>query len=346
MNKKSLIGMTQTEISSLVAELKLPSFTAKQITKWCYQKRIFDISKMTDLSKTARTALEEQLISGTHSPVKVSESRDGTKKYLFAGPDGKFIESAYIPDQDRATLCVSTQVGCKMGCLFCMTARQGFQGHLSASEILNQIVSIPESDKLTNVVFMGMGEPFDNLESVLQTLTILTSDWGFAWSPKRVTVSTIGVIPGLKRFLAESECHLAVSLHSPFHEERKSLMPIENVYPLPELLKVIHDFDFGNQRRITFEYILFDGINDSDRHIKELCKILHGLHCRINLLHYHQIPGSSLKPSPKERLISFRDELTKKGFIATVRASRGEDIFAACGLLSTRELNKRPSDDE
>jgi len=334
----ALLGMDLADLSALARDLGLPPFTAKQLARWIYKKRILDPERMTDLSLEARARLAGAVVAGDHAAVKVSESRDGTKKYLFKAAAGKFIETAYIPDRDRATLCVSAQVGCKMGCLFCMTGKQGFQGHLSTTEILNQMTSIPEAGTLSNVVFMGMGEPFDNLDNVLKTLGIMTAEWGFAWSPRRITVSTIGILPGLRRFLDESECHLAVSLHSPFHEERKSIMPVENVYPLPDLIAMIRGFDFGRQRRISFEYILFEGLNDSQRHVNEIARILNGMSCRINLIRFHAIPGTALKTATPGRLEWFRDELERKGFTTTIRASRGEDILAACGLLSTREL--------
>lgn len=350
---RALLGMDLADFDALAAEAGLPPFAAKQLAKWVYSKRILDPAAMTDLPKKGRERLAEIVTSGAHAPIKSTESRDGTKKYLFAAEFGRaahsprYIEAAYIPDigregrEDRATLCVSSQVGCKMGCLFCSTGRMGFHGQLSAAEIINQIVSIPESESLTNVVYMGMGEPFDNLDNVLKSLRVLVSPWGFAWSPRRVTVSTVGVLPGLRRFLDESECHLAVSLHSPFHDERRSLMPVETAYELPELIAMIRGFDFGRQRRISFEYILFDGLNDTPRHIAELARLLNGVNCRFNLIAFHAIPDSPLKPASRARLEWFRDELGRKGFTATIRASRGEDILAACGLLSTRELSKR-----
>ncbi|HUX38032.1 MAG TPA: 23S rRNA (adenine(2503)-C(2))-methyltransferase RlmN [Rectinemataceae bacterium] len=344
----SLLGMEIADFGELAGQAGLPGFAAKQLAKWVYEKRIFDPLAMTDLPKQGRESLAALVSSGTHAPVKATESKDGTKKYLFtaevqgsgAKTRSRFIEAAYIPDRDRATLCVSSQVGCKMGCLFCATGRQGFQGQLSAAEILNQVVSIPETASLSNIVFMGMGEPFDNLDSVLKVLRVLTSPWGFAWSPRRITVSTVGVLPGLRRFLDESECHLAVSLHSPFHDERSSLMPVESAYELPELVAMIRGFDFGRQRRISFEYILFEGLNDSIRHVNEIARLLNGVNCRFNLIAFHAIPDSPLKPAPRSRLEWFRDELNRKGFTATIRASRGEDILAACGLLSTKELSK------
>jgi len=333
----SLLGMNLAELTALAREAGLPAFAGKQLARWLYQKRVWDFEAMTDLPREARSRLAAAAVSGAHAPVKTTESRDGTKKYLFEAA-GRFVETAYIPDRERATLCVSAQVGCKMNCLFCMTGKQGFQAQLSASDIVNQILSIPEFEKLTNIVFMGMGEPFDNLDNVLRTLEILTASWGLAWSPRRVTVSTIGVLPGLRRYLDESECHLAVSLHSPFHEERLGIMPVEAAYPLPELVAMIRGFDFGRQRRISFEYILFEGLNDSPRHVAELARLLNGLSCRINLIRFHAIPGVELRPAPRERLEWFRDELGRKGFTATIRASRGEDIQAACGLLSTKSL--------
>ncbi len=337
----SLLGMELDDFSRLAEKAELPAFAAKQMAKWVYSKRVFDPLSMTDLPKRGRESLAALVAPGVKAPIKATESRDGTKKYLFTAAGGRFIEAAYIPDRDRATLCVSSQVGCKMGCLFCSTGKMGFHGQLSVDEILNQIVSIPESSSLTNVVYMGMGEPFDNLDNVLATLRILGAPWGFGWSPRRVTVSTVGVLPGLRRFLDESECHLAVSLHSPFHDERRSLMPVETAYELTELVAMIRGFDFGRQRRISFEYILFEGLNDSPRHVNEIARLLNGVNCRFNLIAFHAIPDSPLKPASRQRLEWFRDELNRKGFTATIRASRGEDILAACGLLSTKELSSR-----
>jgi 23S rRNA (adenine2503-C2)-methyltransferase len=335
--KQALFGLTLNELISVTKKMGLPGFTARQIADWLYKKNIASIDEMTNLSITARKKLSEDYELGRSGHVKVQTSVDGTKKYLFPAYKGKFIEAAYIPEKDRATLCISSQVGCKMGCLFCMTARQGFQGQLSPGEILNQVASLPEMDSLTNIVYMGMGEPFDNIENVLKSLEILTSDWAYAMSPRRITVSTIGIIPAMEEFLQHSEAHLAVSLHTPFDDERKSLMPVESVYPIKEVVDSVKKYDWGRQRRISFEYIMFEGVNDSDRHIKGLTRLLDGLKCRINLIRFHPIPGSPLKSSDRETIIKFRDALTKKGITTTIRASRGEDIYAACGLLSTKE---------
>lgn len=336
--KERLFGKTLTEIQTLVLELGLPKFTARQVTDWLYKKPVSSIDEMTNLSKKTRELLEEKFEFGLIGYTKVQESTDGTKKYLFPTLQNRFVETAMIPESDRRTVCVSSQVGCKMGCLFCFTAKQGFQGQLTAGEIVNQIRSIEEVNEVSNIVYMGMGEPFDNLEEVLKSIEILTSEWGYAMSPRRITVSTIGIIPGMLTFLEKSEAHLAVSLHTPFHEERQKLMPVQVAYPIGEVIDEIKSWDFGRQRRISFEYILFEGLNDTIAHVKELARILEGLKCRINLIRFHPVPGTPLK-SPSEKVMQqFKDALNQKGILTTVRASRGQDIYAACGLLSTKEL--------
>jgi 23S rRNA (adenine2503-C2)-methyltransferase len=335
--KYRLYGASPDELKSLCEELGLPRFAHKQIAKWLYTRFVTDIDAMTDLSKAARETLKEHCELGLSAPLKVSESTDGTKKYLFRTLEGEYIESALFPDGERMTLCVSSQAGCKMGCKFCATGRMGFRHHLSATEIINQIISIPERDKLTNLVFMGMGEPLDNIDNVLRALQIITSDWGMAWSPTRVTLSTAGVGRELDRFLQESKVHLAISLHNPFHEQRREIMPIENAYPIREVCDTLRRYDFTGQRRVSFEYIVMEGLNDSPAHIKELCRLLDGIKCRINLIRFHKIPDSPYFSPSDERMRAFRDTLTAKGIQTTIRASRGEDIKAACGLLSTAE---------
>lgn len=344
MQKQALFGKTPDELKTIVKQLNLPAFTAKQLADWFYKKHVSRFDEMTNLSKEVRQLLEDQFITGLTEPIKVQVSVDGTKKYLYRSLQGKYIETAYIPEDDRHTLCVSTQVGCKMGCFFCMTAKQGFQGQLTAGEILNQIRSLPERDLITNIVYMGMGEPLDNLDETMKSLEIITSNYGFAMSPKRITVSTIGIIPGMKTFIEKSRCNLAVSLHSPFEEDRKKLMPIQNVYPLSEVLDTIRSYDFSRQRRISFEYIMFKGLNDTPRHVKELARVLNGIRCRINLLRFHPIPGTPLQSSENITIEWFRDELKSKGFMTTIRQSRGQDIEAACGMLSTKELLNKKTD--
>ncbi len=345
MSKQPLFGKTPDELLKIVQAHDLPAYTSKQISQWLYKNHAQTFADMSNLSKKTRLLLEENFIVGLTSFSKVQISSDGTKKYLFPTTDNRFIEAAYIPEDDRATLCVSSQVGCKMGCLFCMTGKQGFQSQLTAGEIVNQVISLPEREQLTNIVYMGMGEPFDNLESVMRSLEILTSDWGLAMSPRRITVSTIGMIPAMKLFIENSECHLAISLHTPFHDERRKLMPIENIYPIAEVIDVLRTFDFGRQRRISFEYIMFKGINDTPVHVKELARLLNGLRCRINLIRFHPIPDTPLESSTEENIDMFRQALLKKDIRTTLRASRGQDIFAACGLLSTKELVKQQEAD-
>jgi len=337
----TLFGKSLEELKTVSLELGLPAYTGKQLSEWIYQKEVSGFDGMTNLSKKARELLASRFQIGLHEPIEVQESADGTKKYLFPGTSGKFIETAYIPESGRATVCISSQVGCKMGCLFCMTGKQGFQGNLSAGEILNQYRSIPEWKKLTNIVYMGMGEPLDNLQEVLKSLEILTSPWGFVLSPRRITVSTIGITPAMLEFLDKSDAHLAVSLHSPFDEERRKLMPIQQVYPLGEVLNEIRSWDFGRQRRISFEYILFRGFNDTAAHVNELSRILHGIRCRINLIRFHPIPDTPLESPDEGAIQQFKDRLNAKGITTTIRASRGQDIQAACGLLSTKKLMKK-----
>ena len=335
--KYHLFGTSLEELKNICETLGLPRFAHKQIAKWLYTRFVTDIDAMTDLSKAARQILKENCDLGLSAPLKVSESCDGAKKYLFRTLQGEYIESALIPDGERMTLCVSSQAGCKMGCKFCATGRMGFRHHLTSTEIINQIISIPERDKLTNLVFMGMGEPLDNIDNLMRTLDILTSEWGLAWSPTRITVSTAGVARTLPRLLDESKVHIAVSLHNPFPEERKEIMPIENSYSIREVCDILRKYDFTHQRRVSFEYIVLEGMNCSQRHIKELSRLLDGIKCRINLIRFHKIPDSPFFSPELERIIEFRDTLTKRGIQTTLRASRGEDIEAACGLLSTAE---------
>ncbi len=341
INKEKLFGKNLSELQQIVADLNLPKFTAKQIAHWLYKKRISSIEEMSNLSKLARTRIAEKYILGIHNYINVSKSTDGTKKYLFKHADYQYIETAMIPEQKRKTLCVSSQVGCKMRCSFCMTGKQGLQNNLDAAEILNQLYSIPESLEITNIVFMGMGEPFDNIDNVLKTLEILTSDWGFAMSPRRITVSSIGEIAGLKRFLQESDCHLAISLHNPFSNERFAAMPIEKTNPMGKVLAEIKKYDFSKTRRVSFEYIVFKGYNDSLRHVNELARILNGIKCRVNLIKFHHVEGISLRGSDDFTIQKFQNSLKSKGIITTLRTSRGLDIDAACGLLSTKEMNKK-----
>ena len=341
MEREKLYGKTLNELIAVTKRIGLPGFAARQIADWLYKKEIDSIDQMSNLSKKTRELLSAEYEYGLTPPDHESVSTDGTKKYLYRVLRDKFIETAYIPDDDRATICVSSQAGCKMGCIFCMTGKQGFQGHLSSNEILNQFRSLPEFANLTNMVYMGMGEPLDNTTEVLKTLDILTSDWGYGWSPTRITVSTIGLINGIREFLEKSRCHLAVSLHSPFDEERRRLMPVQKTNSIESVLGIIRNFDFNSQRRVSFEYILFKGLNDTPQHIRELARILNGIKCRINIIRFHKIPDSEFESPDEETTKRFKEALNAKGILTTIRASRGVDIQAACGLLSTLEQNRK-----
>ena len=392
---RTLLGKTLEELKEIALELSLPAFTAKQIADWLYKKRVTSIDKMTNLSKSARERLSKEFVIGIDKTLQVVTSQDGTKKYLFKpqstaeqqstvgqqstakqqstaerqsaaeqqstaeqpGCASGSIESVIIPDNERKTICVSSQVGCKMACTFCMTGRQGFHGNLSVASILSQFIAVEESQELTNAVFMGMGEPLDNLENVMRAIEVLTADWGFAWSPKRITLSTIGVttqlggrgivwkgveyknVNPLKFFLDNCKVHLAVSLHNPFFEERLALMPAEKSFPLEKTLKLIREYDFTGQRRVSFEYTMFNKVNDSKRHADRLAQLLRGLECRVNLIRFHSIPDSPLESSPMQVIEHFRERLQASGITATIRASRGEDILAACGMLSGKGNN-------
>lgn len=336
----TLLGKTLIELQAIAQEVGLPRFAGKQLAEWIYIRRATSFDEMTNISLKGREALKAKYNIGRHAPVAEAISTDGTKKYLFQVGE-QFIESVYIPDNDRATLCVSTQAGCKMGCKFCMTGTLGFHGHLSAADILNQIFSIPDADKLTNIVYMGEGEPMDNLDNVLRSLDAMTSPWGCAWSPKRITVSSVGVIKGLKRFIEESDCHLAISLHNPFGAERQDIMPMEKVNHLSDVIALLKQYDWSHQRRVSFEYICWGGVNDTPKHANELLRLLKGLDCRINLIRFHASPTPNShaesvianKSSNEQQMEWLRDYLTERGITTTIRRSRGEDILAACGML-------------
>ena len=336
MNK--LLGKTLEELQAIAQEIGLPRFAGKQLAEWLYVRRAVSIDEMTNISLKGRETLKANYSVGRHKAVAEAVSEDGTKKYLFKVGE-QYIESVYIPDNDRATLCVSTQAGCKMGCKFCMTGTLGFHGHLMAADILNQIFSIPDSDKLTNIVYMGEGEPMDNLDNVLRSLEVMTSAWGCGWSPKRITVSSVGINKGLKQYIEECDCHLAISLHNPFAIERQSVMPIEKVNHLSDVIGLLKEYDWSHQRRVSFEYICWKGANDTIKHANELLRMLKGLDCRINLIRFHASPTSNTQdtlalPSSDERQMEWmRDYLTDHGITTTIRRSRGEDILAACGML-------------
>ncbi len=332
--------MTLAELKEAVQEAGMPAFTAKQIADWVYKKRVSSIDEMSNISLKNREKLSQLFAVGQAPPSDAARSCDGTVKYLYAVDKGHFVEAVYIPDGDRATLCVSCQVGCKMNCLFCMTGKQKYTANLTTNEILNQIFALPEHEKLTNIVFMGMGEPCDNLDNILKTIEILTADYSLGWSPHRLTVSSAGVRKGLKSLLDGGDYHIAISLHHPVPDKRSEIMPAERGYSITEIVELLKSYDFSHQRRLTFEYIVFKGVNDGTYHARKLLQLLDGLDCRINLIRYHAIPGVPLEGVGEKEMTELRDYLTKNGLFTTIRASRGEDIFAACGMLSTLKNEK------
>lgn len=335
--KEKLLGKTPDELREVALKCGLPAFTGKQIAQWMYVKRVRSIDDMTNISKQGREKLAGMYDLGVSLPIGSAVSSDGTAKYLFkVDENDTAVEAVVIPDADRKTLCVSSQSGCKMGCKFCMTGRQGFHGNLSVAEILNQFIALDETFELTNTVFMGMGEPLDNYDNVSKAIEVLTADWGFGWSPKRITLSSIGVIPNLKKYLDGQKCHLAISLHNPFPDERESIMPVQKAYNLYDVIDLIKQYDFTGQRRVSFEYTMFSGFNDTKRHADALIRLLRGLECRVNLIRFHKIPDFPYESSSQVVMENFRDRLNSNGIMCTIRASRGEDILAACGMLAGR----------
>ncbi len=340
---KPLAGMTLDELRRVTASLGMPKFTATQLAGWIYDKRVTSFDEMLNISKANRQRLEAEYCVGLYAPESSVKSADGTVKYLFDAGDGKKVESVYIPDDDRATICISSQKGCRMNCYFCMTGRQGFHGNLTANQIINQVLSIPESRTLTNLVFMGMGEPLDNIEPVMKVIEILTSDWGFGWSPKRVTVSTVGVKPALRELVENTQVHIAVSVHNAVAEERQSMMPLEKVYPIRTVMDMLGEYDFAHQRRLSVEYIMWQWFNDDIKHAEALREIIPNEHVRVNLIRYHLIPEiPKLRTSSDERMAQFRDYLNGHGITCTIRRSRGEDIQAACGMLAGKVKANEP----
>lgn len=332
--KIHLLGMTLDELRAVAAENGLPGFAAKQIASWLYDKRAGSIDEMTDISKAGRARLSAKYDVGLAAPKASAHSTDGTVKYLFDGAGGHDVEAVYIPDGERATLCVSSQAGCRMGCRFCMTGRQGYHGNLSVRDIINQVMSVEGSTGLTNIVFMGMGEPMDNLQEVIKAIDVLTSPWGMAWSPKRITVSTIGKLDGLRKLISGTKVHIAISVHSAIAGQRRSLMPVENAWHVKDVMAEMRRHDFAHQRRLSVEYIMWSGVNDGPAHADALVRLIEGTSARVNLIRYHAIPGFEGRPATREAMEAFRDRLNAAGVTATIRVSRGEDIAAACGMLA------------
>ncbi len=333
-----LLGQTLEELRHTALAVGLPAYAGSQLARWLYVQHARDFGEMSNISKVGRESLSQRCAIGQADPVRRYCSEDGTVKYLFPTSLGKEVEAVFIPEGERGTLCISSQAGCRMGCRFCMTGRQGFEGDLSTTDILNQLYSLPEREGVTNVVFMGQGEPLDNVDSVLRAIEILTAPYGYAWSPRRITVSTVGRAEGLRRVIEETECHIALSLHNPFPEERAAMMPAERGCSIGELLPLLAAHDWTRQRRLSMEYIVFEGVNDKPAHAKELARLVAPLRgARVNLLHFHEIPDTPYKPAREETMVWLRDYLTRHGITTTIRTSRGQDIMAACGMLGWKD---------
>lgn len=332
----SLCGLTADEIYDLIGSSGYTRIQAVSVSNSIYKKHISDISDFTKIPVQLKEMLLKVTHTGINLPLASVVSEDKSVKYLFNTEDGKKFETVYIPDKKRNTVCVSTQLGCRMGCSFCVTARYGYRGNLTAGEIVNQIIAIPQSENVTHVVFMGMGEPMDNLENVLKACKIITAEWGLAISARNVTVSTVGLMPAVEQFLQNSDCNLTLSLYSPFPLERKKMVPAEYIYPVHTIINMIKNFPLKKKRRLSIAYVMIKDLNDSDYHLEELKSILKGSAIRVNLLSYHTVPGEQKSSSSIERMQVFKHKLIISGVSASIRKSRGTDISAACGLLAIR----------
>ena len=334
MIRKSLCGLTADEILDLIRPSGFTAAHAVLVSNGIYKKRISHIRLIPKIPSQLKQELLNKTISGIYLPLASEVSADKSVKYLFRTETGKLFETVYIPDNKRDTVCVSTQSGCRMGCSICFTATYGFRGNLTAGEIVNQIISIPQACKITHVVFMGMGEPMDNLENVLKACRIITAEWGLSISSRNVTISTVGIMPGVEQFLQKSDCNLALSLYSPFTEERKKIVPIENQYPVRMIIDMMKNFQIKKKRRLSLAYIMIKDLNDTDHHLEELKFILKGSLIRVNLLSYHPALNDQNCSSSAERMHFFKHKLIISGISASIRKSRGTDISAACGLLA------------
>jgi 23S rRNA (adenine2503-C2)-methyltransferase len=335
MLKKILCGLTSDEIRALIEPCGFGDYHALSISNSIYKKGISDIQKIPGIPKKLKELLSDISETGLTRPVSSEVSADGSVKYLFCTASGKTFETVYIPEEKRHTVCVSSQSGCKMGCSFCRTARYGFKGNLTVEEILNQIISIPCSGKITHVVFMGMGEPMDNLENVLKACSIITSESGLALGAKNITVSTVGILPRVEEFLARSECNLTLSLYSPFKQERRRAIPAEERFPADSVISLMKRFKLKKKRRLSVAYLMMQGINDTDDHLEKLISVLSDSDIRVNLLPYHPVPDDHNTASSPERMQYFKHSLVTSGISASIRKSRGADISAACGLLAS-----------
>lgn len=348
MKLPELCGMTRKELETYMVNLGERPFRARQVMKWAYKKNLLDFETMTDLPLYLRKKLKEYLKFYDLKLLEVQRSKDGSSKYAFELGDGQVIESVLIPDEERLTLCVSSQVGCFLGCKFCMTGQVGFSRNLSASEIVGQVLEVQRtvgpSKRITNVVFMGMGEPLLNYEEVKKAVEILEDEFGFGLSWRRVTLSTAGIIPELKRLFSEGvRCRVAISLNAPDQALRAELMPISRRYPLEELLEVCRSLPLPPRERITFEYVLIKGVNASLKDALRLSQLLKDIKCKINLIPFNEVPGLHFQAPGAEEIEAFQRILLDRGFTAIIRKSFGRDIMAACGQLRGKIIRERQS---
>jgi len=338
-----LKNLTPSDLSNFISSFGKERYRSIQILRWLYQRGVHSIDEMSNLSKKFRQDLGEVSYISTLHPLVVEQAKDGTKKFLFQLEDGNRIESVLIPEKKRLTLCLSTQVGCALGCRFCLTGKSGWKRDLKASEILNQILSVRETladrTSMTNVVLMGMGEPLANYENTLKAIELMIHPDAFNFSSRRITLSTAGLLPELEKLSKEKmPFSLAISLNAPDEETRNHLMPINRRYPLKKILELCRNFPLRPRARITFEYVMLDGINDSPQDAKRLMRILRGIPSKINLIPLNEAPGIPFKRPSEEKVKRFQEILMEGGFTAIVRTSKGTEISAACGQLQAHGL--------
>ena len=344
--KPNIKDLSFQEFEAHLMELNQPAYRARQIWQWLFQKRIATFAEMTNLSNALRERLDEKFSISRLQILRKAESRDGTVKFLFGLSDGQSIESVLIPERKRLTLCISTQAGCGFGCAFCATAVMGLKRSLKASEILDQILeaskTLSDGQRITHVVLMGMGEPLANYAQTLRALDVMTdTSWGIGISPRRITLSTVGLIPQIQRLMEETRVNLAVSLHAPTDEIRSRLMPVNRKYSLEQLMDCCRSLPIPRRKRITFEYVLLSGVNDTEQHARQLGELLRGIRCKVNVIPFNPHPGSEFQRPPVEQIALFEKVLHDRGVQINVRRPRGDDIQAACGQLQGEELRQR-----
>lgn len=334
-----LLGHSLAEMEELCRLAGCKDGSGKRLAYWIYRRTAPSFDPMISMGKSDRQKLASHYTPGLISPVSYVRAADGTCKYLFRFEHNRYVESALMPGPKRTTLCVSTQAGCRMGCAFCNTAVNGYRGQLTVQEIVTQLAGIPEVEQVNHIVVMGMGEPFDNTEAVLKALEIFSAGWGFAIARRNITVSSVGLLPGIIRFVEQTSYNLAISLHSPFGEERGLWMPVQKLYPVTDVIDYLRHNPFNKPRRLTFEYLVLKSVNHSEAHAVALSELLKDLPCHLNLIAFNPFPGSSFQRPSHDEVMRFRNRLDQLGLMTTIRESRGSDIEAACGLLAGKNAD-------